>query len=476
MTITKKTIIIFSVIASFALSAFFVFKNDSKVANISAASTDNIMGFAWSENIGWISFNSNNCDIDGDGTYEGASEGGGATPAPTGCQISGAVFPYGVNLDSATDNLSGYAWSENIGWISFNPTDYVDICPSGVGTCQPRYDDINNEFFGWARALNHDDGWDGWISLNCENSLVCVTSDYKVSLNGTDFEGWAWGGDVVGWISFNSTNCDSALPIGQSDGGLGCPVAGTPMSAYKVYLENNPPAATTNAVLPIDYCVSNLPAGVELMWDFSDIEDDLAGIPQTGYEINLVRSDATSCNIVKNPDNSNSVTGPEINASCPGFIDYGGHTYIWEVKVYDSAGADSGFVAEPSSFPAISTPDHRYPTANFSYSPPLPILQFQEITFDPLTPPDDSEAYGGASIVSFEWDFGDGTMPNPTSDPLIDGGIITHFYSEEGPFTVDLKVTDDTLPVAYSCWASQQLNAEGLNIGGNKPKWNEINP
>ena len=73
---------------------------------------DNLSGFAWSSNIGWISFNSSDCDTDGDGTFEGAGEFGGAAPA--GCPTSGVAEDYGVHVAMDTGDLKGYAWSENI--------------------------------------------------------------------------------------------------------------------------------------------------------------------------------------------------------------------------------------------------------------------------------------------------------------------------------------------------------------------------
>jgi len=97
---------------TFLISSFFVF------GKVEAGAEHNVSGWAWSENVGWISFNSTNCDVDGDGVYEGSNEGGGATPAPTDCPSSGTVNSYGVKIDPSTGGFSGYAWSENIGWIN----------------------------------------------------------------------------------------------------------------------------------------------------------------------------------------------------------------------------------------------------------------------------------------------------------------------------------------------------------------------
>jgi hypothetical protein len=61
---------------------------------------DNVSGLAWSENIGWISFNSLNCDPNGNG----ASNGG------LGCPFSGtSIANYGVKLDLSTNKVYGWA-------------------------------------------------------------------------------------------------------------------------------------------------------------------------------------------------------------------------------------------------------------------------------------------------------------------------------------------------------------------------------
>jgi hypothetical protein len=125
------------------------------VSNTKAATAGDISGYAWSSNIGWISFR-------------------GAT--------------YGVNINQSTGLLSGYAWSSNIGWISFNNTQLTG-CPTGL--CQAKL--TGNNFSGWARVLSaNGNGWDGWISLS--------GSTYGLTLSGTTISGYAWGGEVVGWI------------------------------------------------------------------------------------------------------------------------------------------------------------------------------------------------------------------------------------------------------------------------------------
>lgn len=176
-----KTVTFFVTAFLAIIFSFIIFKNIPVLATFA----DNIYGYAWSSNIGWISFN----DIN-------AGSGGGS---------------YGVRADSG-GNISGYAWSPNIGWISFNPTD-VAGCPGTLGNpvCAPKINLTTREVSGWARSCagsvtgdcaggSRSDGWDGWISLRGESPAYGVVT---TSLQPFKWSGWAWGGEVVGWISFN---------------------------------------------------------------------------------------------------------------------------------------------------------------------------------------------------------------------------------------------------------------------------------
>ncbi len=112
---------------------------------IKAGAEHNVSQWAWSENIGWISMNSTD---------------------------TGASVSYGVELDDGPGSptygqFSGYAWSENIGWISFDATDTVG-CP--IFPCEATINPITMEVSGWARVLSVKDkpldqtgGWNGWI-------------------------------------------------------------------------------------------------------------------------------------------------------------------------------------------------------------------------------------------------------------------------------------------------------------------------
>lgn len=122
-------------------------------------------GYSWSPNVGWISFQGDT---------------------------------YGVAVDSDS-TLDGYAWSPNVGWIDFGSQ---SGCPTG--SCDPRIDFDTNTFSGWVRALNHGDGWDGWISLGGSNHGSAAYGVEVTSSGGFTPSSYAWGSDVVGWMNFST--------------------------------------------------------------------------------------------------------------------------------------------------------------------------------------------------------------------------------------------------------------------------------
>jgi hypothetical protein len=178
-TLHDKRMTVLGFVAMLAVA--LVYLNHHPQTEIASATvTDNLRGFAWSENIGWISLN----NIDNTGAPD-----------------------YGVNVSPAR-NLSGFAWSENIGWVSFNAADVVG-CPSGQ--CAPTLDPVSGNLRGWARALSptgsaaaNAGGWDGWISLS-GNTTTGDAYAVQVDQN-CNYNGFAWGSDVIGWISFNGGN------------------------------------------------------------------------------------------------------------------------------------------------------------------------------------------------------------------------------------------------------------------------------
>lgn len=75
------------------------------------------------------------------------------------------MFFVSVKAVSADGALSGYAWSENAGWINFAPTG-GGVSVNGSGN-----------LYGYAWGENM-----GWISFNCVDASSCAIADYKVTI------------------------------------------------------------------------------------------------------------------------------------------------------------------------------------------------------------------------------------------------------------------------------------------------------
>ena len=70
---------------------------------LSQGASASITGYAWSDTIGWIDLNCSNSGV---------------------C----ATNPFGLSIDSG-GNITGYAWSDSVGWISANGSDLAG-CPT----------------------------------------------------------------------------------------------------------------------------------------------------------------------------------------------------------------------------------------------------------------------------------------------------------------------------------------------------------
>ncbi len=136
---------------------------------ISPATAENIdpyednSQYAYSENIGWLNFE---------------------PAAGDGAQVE-------------SDKLTGWVWAENIGWISLSCENTSSCATVNYGITN----DGNGNLAGFAWAENV-----GWISFSCDNTSSCSTVDYGVTIDEQgNFNGWAWS-ENVGWIHFNSAS------------------------------------------------------------------------------------------------------------------------------------------------------------------------------------------------------------------------------------------------------------------------------
>ena len=436
--------------------------NFRKTEKIEAGSGDNVSDWAWSENIGWISFNCSNPEL----------------PEPR------CTNNYGVNIDSSTGIFSGYAWSEHIGWISFNSADLVG-CPTAP--CEAKVNLSNGQVSGWAKVLSVGGG-EGWIRLRKD-------PDYGVwidtSANPDEFRDWAWSSDF-GWISFNHLDCD---PNGDGNPSTGpgepvspaCVEAGRdyftyPIPDYKV-LSSVPisqPPTVDNTSESLDYCAcgSTPLAARGLSVTFSWIYDDPESEPQAAYEIWLDRNETElndennpkfkfstnssfnsyTLNIVQDQDNwvaSGELCDPDNDGTFDKLC--WSTTYRWKVRVRDQVGVWSEWSLPVDSF---TTDPHAYPCAGFSRDPVFPSVN-EIVSFINA-----SECYDAAGTVApcaiWSWTFQDG---DPATSDLPDPQ--TKFISS-GSKNITLTVTDSD---NFSC-----PDSDSLDISFPLPGWKEISP
>lgn len=123
------------------------------LASTTSGTVDSTYKYGWSENIGWINFGCDNCNVNitdsGMTGYGWNASHGWINLNPTTSGID--------NNEEGT--LSGSAWGKNTGWINF----------SGVTI------DSDGYFNGYANGTIT-----GQINFNCANTSSCGSSDFKV--------------------------------------------------------------------------------------------------------------------------------------------------------------------------------------------------------------------------------------------------------------------------------------------------------
>ena len=388
-----------------------------------------VYGWAWSENIGWLSFNCNNPEL----------------PEPR-CVDSN----YGVSLDNSTGELSGYAWAGG-GIDTYSGTEGPTIGWIKMESVQL---DLNSyEVSGWARAcsvfqgdncsgsLRPDSergGWDGSIKLR---GTAQDDSPYGVKLNPLtdEFEDWAWGDMVVGWLSFNCNNPETGDVCGDSN--------------YKVFTNLAPRATNLSATqTTAEYCADgreNPP--VHLNWTFQDTGGDT----QNGYMIEIDEDSnfdsPRGCPLNQSPYyvDTEGTEGPDY--SCvPVGLSFDTE-YYWRLKVRDNKNQESSwFYPSPSAFTTYS----KHPLVDFSWTPENIVID-EEVQFS-----DSSTCYPSCSF--WEWDFeNDNIIDNTEQNPI-------HTYTEAKDYTVKLTITDGN---GKSCPGTKDLKVK-MPL----PTWREITP
>lgn len=150
---TKSRLLISGVL--FALGIFIIVLIElgplwrSEPQEVRAAASDKVRGWGWSENIGWVSMNCYN-DFDNDGAFNcccSGGPGGGYCPSdaqtcPYTLDCPSGTCDYGVYYNTTDNKLTGWAWSDRIGWICFGETCNT-ICLGGTNNGQTCVSDGN---------------------------------------------------------------------------------------------------------------------------------------------------------------------------------------------------------------------------------------------------------------------------------------------------------------------------------------------
>lgn len=466
-----KKFLFFSVIGAllFCLAGFLFFAQQNLQNHYATAgASQNVSGWAFSETTGWISFNCSNCVSQAECSPRGA------------CGID-PHKDYGVDIGS-DGIISGYAWSEQAGWISFNQTELAG-CPSG--TCRAWVDLDNGQVYGWARALApvgeaQAGSWDGWMRLR--------GADYGVYIDLTtiekEFKGFAWGGGgtgfenaTLGWISFNSLNCDSNNN-GQSDKGAfsNCP-AGQPVSRYFVKTSFSfPPRASNLTTNTINVCT--LPSQY-FSWLFSD--PDLGDL-QGAYQLQIDREgtflEPFSAGELDTGKVSSGASERAVTiAKSPSLGQLGFNTpYRWRVKVWDNHDTASSWVLGP----LFATPNHICPTPRFEWLPSYPsqgeVVQFCStrtgLDCSVFTDEQVSRCYDSfnnpisCSGKTFLWTFPASAKFETGSSQSSENPEVS--FDTPGPWDITLQITD---PVVGACSITKTVR-----ITLPLPQWQESSP
>lgn len=195
---------------------FLAVKIINASTNISSAPSEH---WAWNDVIGWINFyETNTVNVTSQKLTGYANSSAGDISLDCETTRSGNICSqsnYKV-LNNGMGDLSGWAWNDTYGWISFCGGQGTPDCP-GTNSYRVLVNPSTGVFTGWA--------WNdilGWISFNCSNTNGCGTSDYKVitswyATSTTGFlESSTFDTGVSGGAHLNSFFWRGSQPVGTS--------------------------------------------------------------------------------------------------------------------------------------------------------------------------------------------------------------------------------------------------------------------
>jgi len=230
---------------------------------------------------------------------------------------------------------------------------------------------------------------------------------------------------------------------------------------------NKAPQATNLQRIDPDWCAK--PPGYFFSWIYSDPDEDTE--KRFDFQIDN-NSNFSSPEIDRTYDNLSNPSPSQntqsvlvaVSSSLPDYLTYN-QTYYWRARVWDSKGANSGWVNNGS----FTTQPHHYPLPDFTWQPQSPFPE-EQVQFTDESKCYDDVITGNECTMpndSFYWDF---DLDNK-------GGVVplnsilenpTAVFSEPGTWKVKLEVTDSH---GYKCPVTKTIRAS-LPL----PRWKEIRP
>lgn len=363
-------------------------------------SSGNALGWAWG------------------GTEQTFTYGNQTVTSPTGLGWismsnvnTGGGTLYGVVIPAQNDDVTGSAWSENVGWIDFQPGGTPPVPGEQAGV---RRQGTNLE--GWARIRNIDDagranppnagGFSGWISMRNRGQGI----NYGVTITpqgGNDrgtLGGYAWS-DEFGWIDFSRACFGLAacnIPPQQPTADIYVFEPGNPRI-------NNPPPVPPGTTITLagegvatTDCTARARGGGAILWSGQGLEVP-PGSNKFYYTAQVrVDQDTTydiTCNAPGFPPVSDSIqitVRPFLTVSCEPRVRGTRRSVVYRTRSNPQARVD-WFATHDGADPTTYT--WTFPVGQEPTTPPPPPLPYQSVNPLHVTYGTDGEKNAHVEIV-----------------------------------------------------------------------------
>ncbi|PIR44196.1 hypothetical protein COV23_01180 [Candidatus Wolfebacteria bacterium CG10_big_fil_rev_8_21_14_0_10_31_9] len=147
----------------------------------------NLTGWAWNDGIGWISFDS---------------------------ASAGSLYPYQVIIDTGTGEFSGWAWNDNIGWISFN---CINTSSCGAVSYKVKTDWVNYGITGSLISSIFDTGSIDGVTLNSVIWHGTQPSEtnvkFQIASSNNPTGPWSYFGPSGSSVDYYIGSASSSIPL-----------------------------------------------------------------------------------------------------------------------------------------------------------------------------------------------------------------------------------------------------------------------